>query len=145
MNDPEREWIKKTALNYGAGRVCVPDVHYDDVLQGFVRAIDCVENTLQEEVSWVVRITSDCWNIDPYIIDSVLGFCEQTGIPMTQQFFEASTVQCYRKVDYQRGDRELTGDIRNDACEGFRKGFEKGSIDNREDLEKARRIYENAI
>jgi spore coat polysaccharide biosynthesis protein SpsF (cytidylyltransferase family) len=132
--DPRISDMRGIAEEYS---VCVhnPNRKENDVLGRFA------DIATGFNVEWIVRVTSDCPFVKPDIINQALMYAMFTGRFITDQYNEGSTVQVFTKEDLMRADRQLKGRIREHVCEGFRKGWVKGSIDTREELLNARKNY----
>lgn len=128
----QQNWCHENHLRF-------PNVKENDVLGRFA----AVSNEFPE-YEWIVRITADCWNIDPTIIDDAVEYAIRTGRFITDQYNEGSTVQVFSRKDLLRADKEIKGKIREHCMEAVRKGWEKGSIDTQSEIDEARKRYANS-
>lgn len=115
-----------------------------DVLKEFVMTADIYNP------EWVVRTTADCPFICPKIMDRTIESAFRIETPVFNCYNEHSVVEVFRYSDLLRADRELPpleecNDYQKKCREHvtmyFVKGFSKGSIDTKEDLERERQKW----
>jgi len=132
-DDPKNEEYARIAKNYGYKHEN-PACEEDDVLKRFVMVCD------KYQPDWVVRTTADCWDMDAKWCDKTIRAALSNGMPIFNTFRENSVIEVFPAWCLYRADIELPcpSEHREHVTSYFRKGFVKGSIDTKEELERAR-------
>ena len=140
--EPRLKDYQKLANKYG-WVVENPNVDENNVLSRFV------DISLRHEADWVVRTTADCWDMGAMRVREIIKFATEYKNPIFDSFREGSTVEVFPAWCLYRTQNELFCNQSKEALSHkehvtsyFRKGFEKGSIDTKEDLAKARAEYD---
>ena len=135
-SEPKIEELKEIANQYNV-EVYNPHNAERDVLSRFVAIAD------RFEPEWIIRTTVDCWDMDTNWCARTISACIDSDMPIFNSYKEGSTIEMFKYMDLVRANDEIGFDEfdmqhRENVTSYFRKGFEKGSIDTREELENAR-------
>jgi spore coat polysaccharide biosynthesis protein SpsF (cytidylyltransferase family) len=140
-NEPRLKDYEKIAKEYG-WTVEMPVVLENDLLARFTAI--AIEQYIQRPFDWVARFTSDCYNLDYNWIYNTCKMAIENKIPVFNSYREGTTVEVFRVSDLLIADKLTAKDDPNrEHCTMcFKKGFNKGSIDTLEELQKERAEYD---